>query len=119
MSGEIDPPDKRRMSPARRKRLTEERGSVCAYPGCQVTEHLELDHIIALDLGGKDADGNLQLLCAQHHKAKTRLDAKLIAKGRRIRRKADPETRKPSRLTGRGFDKTRTRKFDGSVVKRT
>lgn len=103
------------MTPARRKRLTEEGGSVCAYPGCEVKERLELDHIIALDLGGKDADSNLQLLCAEHHRKKSRLDMKLIAKGRRIRRREAGE-KKPSRLVNRGFDKTLRRKFDGTVT---
>ncbi len=83
----------RRMSPARRQRIIERDGGCCTYPGCEVTTGLELDHTIALELGGKDADDNLKCLCAEHHKQKTKLDAGLIAKAKR--RQANHEGRKP------------------------
>lgn len=99
--------DGRRMTPARRARIIA-RDKHCRYPGCEVTEGLEVDHIIALELGGKDRDHNLQCLCGPHHKRKTAVDAGLIAKAKRRKAKAEgtfPPSR--ARLKGRGFAPTR------------
>lgn len=106
---------RRAMTPARRARVISMFGHFCAYPDCQVQTGLEIDHVIALDLGGKDEDANLQPLCPAHHKAKTRLDHKLIAKMRRRQRKSDPATRRgPARkIRGAGFWGWRL--FDGSI----
>lgn len=106
------------MTPARRKRVLDAHDHVCAYPGCEETKGLEIDHIICLALGGKDEDWNLEPLCYLHHKAKTKLDVKMIARAKRLIRKADPENKKPSQIQSRGFDKTRTKKFNGTVVLR-
>jgi 5-methylcytosine-specific restriction endonuclease McrA len=84
--------DGRRMTPARRARIIA-RDGCCRYPGCEVAEGLEVDHIVALELGGRDRDDNLQALCVPHHKAKTKIDAGLIAKARR--RKAKHEGTAP------------------------
>lgn len=93
------------MTAARRARIIARDGEVCARLGCEVTTGLEVDHVVPLELTGKDEDENLQLLCGPHHKAKTRLDLKMIARARRLRKKADPATRKPSRMKSRGFPK--------------
>ena len=106
------------MTPARRKRIEGRDGLCCAFPGCTVATGLEVDHIVPLCLGGRENDGNLQLLCYEHHKAKTRLNVRMHAKAKRIIKKSDPTQRKPSRLQGRGFSKGLTKRFDGSVVRR-
>ncbi len=93
------------MTAARRARIVARDGSVCARLDCDCTIGLEVDHVIALELTGADEDHNLQLLCGPHHKAKTALDLKMIARARRLRKKADPATRKPSRMKSRGFQK--------------
>ena len=59
-----------------------------------VDEIYDLDHEIALDLGGKDEAENLRPAHQDCHRGKTKADIKLIAKGRRIRRNLDPETRR-------------------------
>lgn len=68
----------------------------------------EFDHVIPLILGGKNRESNIQLLCHECHKAKTKLDVKLKAKTARVRKKH------------LGIKKPRTirawRKFDGSIV---
>lgn len=111
--------DKRRsMTPARRRRVLERQDGKCAYPDCEVSEALEIDHIIALALGGKDSDENLEGLCRHHHAAKTRRDVKFIAKAKRLVKKADPDERKPSRLQSRRFQTNMTKRFDGTVVPR-
>lgn len=103
-SGEATP--RLSMSPARRARIIAKSGGCCAYPECPITTGLEIDHTIPLELGGREDDSNLVALCIAHHKAKTRLDIKLIAKARRIVKKAT-EPRKPSTLKGRGFEQAR------------
>jgi 5-methylcytosine-specific restriction endonuclease McrA len=77
---EIEP---RAMTPKRRERILAKHNGCCAYPECTETVGLEIDHVIALALGGKDDDANLEPLCPAHHLAKTRLDVKLIAKAKR------------------------------------
>lgn len=109
---------RRSMTPARRKRILARYDGQCARIGCCVSEGLEIDHIICLALGGKDRDDNCEPLCGPHHKVKTALDLKLIAKAKR-RGKKDRGERKVRRpIQSRGFDKTRTRKFNGEVVPR-
>lgn len=86
------------MSRARRERILSRHAGQCAYPMCEETEGLELDHIVCLSIGGRDTDDNLEPLCGPHHKAKTARDRKLIAKASRLIRKASPDTRKPPRM---------------------
>jgi 5-methylcytosine-specific restriction enzyme A len=99
--------DGRHMHAARRARVLA-RDKHCRYPGCEVTDGLEVDHIIALELGGRDRDDNLQCLCGPHHRQKTAIDAGLIAKAKRRKAKADgsfPPSK--AKLRGRGFQRTR------------
>lgn len=67
-----------------------------------------LDHVLPLELGGQTCLSNLQLLCLDCHKAKTREDIKRIRKAARLRRDSDPTTRRksPYRLRSRGFQKS-------------
>jgi len=88
---------------------------------CQIklTGAWELDHIITLWMGGAHKPENWQCLCvACHRNAKTPADATARAKVKRIEKKANPLTRKPARMQSRGFDKTKTRKFNGKVEPR-
>ena len=111
--------DKRKsMGPARRRRILERHGNVCAYPDCEVSEALEVDNMIALARGDKASDENLEGLCRHHHAQKTRRDIKLIAKAKRIVRKDNPSDLKASRLQSRGFQNNLTKRFDGTVVPR-
>lgn len=91
----------------------------CSYPECSEREGLEFDHVIPRALGGKHRLDNYQALCPSHHLAKTKLDVKLIAKAKRLERKDVGQPRKSSRLQGRGFSKTHTRHFDGTVSRRS
>ncbi len=55
------------------------------------------------------------------HKAKTKGDVKRIAKAKRQSGETGQRARREKngpRLKSRGFDRTHSRKFDGSVVKR-
>lgn len=97
--------------------LDERDGHVCQAKGCEVTEGLDIDHILPRALGGKHVLKNLQYLCKPHHKEKTARDMKLISKGTRLaKREAEPI--EPGSIQSRGFDKTKTKKFNGQVVPR-
>ena len=79
-------------------------------------EGTTVDHRISLFSGGSDDDENLRYLCAACDAPKTyEEDAPKHAKIRRLIIKEDPDQRKPSRMQSRGFDKTKSRGFDGKV----
>jgi 5-methylcytosine-specific restriction endonuclease McrA len=106
-SGEYVPPTPRKsMGPARRARILKRQDGQCAYPACEVTVGIEIDHIVCLELGGRDTDDNCEGLCVEHHKQKTARDLKLIAKARRCRLKDRGEfPAAKQKLRGRGFEK--------------
>lgn len=99
---EVVIPPRPSVSPAVRARVIAKADGHCARLDCTETKGLEVDHIICRELGGSDAEHNLEALCGPHHKAKTARDMKMIAKARRIR-EARTEPKPPSRLKGRGF----------------
>lgn len=98
----------RAITAARRARLIARDGGQCRHPGCAATHGLEVDHIVALGLGGRDSDDNLETLCAVHHRQKTRHDARLIAKARRAGAKHRGEfPPSKAKIRSRGFPPTR------------
>jgi hypothetical protein len=114
----LDGTARRAMTPARRARILEANGHVCAHEGCEVTERLEIDHATALALGGVDEDHNCIPLCREHHKEKTRRDVWAIAKAKRQRRLIEEPRPSKNPIKSRGFDRTRSRGFDGKIKKR-
>lgn len=93
----------------------ERQGGLCATWGCASAGPFHADHFIP----NKWEPGKpTQLLCKPCHKAKTKLDVKKIAKVKRIQKKARGETKKKRKITNRGFDKTKTKGFDGKVKDR-
>lgn len=108
------------MTKTRRERVLARFNGKCASPGCSVVDSLQIDHTLALELGGDDEDHNLRPLCTYHHKLKTKLDVAMIAKSRRNRKREAGETRAKRaipthvnawgakgvrKLQGRGFQK--------------
>lgn len=115
-SGEkVEATPRRSMTPARRKRILARHGDVCAYPECEIVTGLEVDHIVCLELGGRDVDDNCEGLCAHHHKIKTARDLKLIAKARRIRKRDAGIKPRKGRSLSHPFLRKR---MDGVVVPR-
>lgn len=54
----------------KRERLYMERGGVCEICGKKIgIELMSLHHVAPRSIGGRDIDGNLQLLCNGCHKA--------------------------------------------------
>ena len=87
---------RRSMTPARRRRIFEARGGVCAFCDKPIEGPYEIDHLLPLALGGADDDGgNTVPMHPECHRIKTfgrprhrdGGDAKRIAKIRRMRRK--------------------------------
>lgn len=74
----------------------------------------EWDHVFQHAMGGPDVPDNLRPLCGPCHKVKTRIDAKARGKVRRLRGETGNGPKRP--LNSRGFDKTRRRKMNGTVV---
>jgi 5-methylcytosine-specific restriction endonuclease McrA len=58
----------------------------CAGCNAHLSSRAEFvyDHLIALELGGKDDASNVRPLCLRCHAIKTPLDQKLIAKAKRL-----------------------------------
>lgn len=83
----------------------------------------EYDHILPDALGGDNSLSNCACLCKECHSVKTNGvvgDKFEIAKRRRqAKRQGKAKQRRGQRLQSRGFDKTLSRKFNGSVVART
>ena len=89
----VDATHRKAMTKTRRERVIARFDGKCASPGCSRTESLEIDHTIPLELGGADEDHNLKPLCGYHHKLKTKIDAAMIAKARRNRKREAGEKR--------------------------
>lgn len=97
-----------------------------------------IDHIQRLDALGAHELSNWQLLCSPCHTDKTRVDNREAKKGARVRgekgqraRRAKhgpqiqsrgfaqmPEGRDPKKWQSAGFDRTKTRGFDGKIRER-
>lgn len=111
-----------RLSPRERAAILERQGGLCVVWGCTESKGLQEEHSTPVALGG-DAKPD-QLMCKRHHDAKTfglRGDVSSIAKAKRIREgrtQYDKRKLKGSRIKSRGFDKTRSKKLDGTVVVR-
>ncbi|MGH9078979.1 MAG: DUF222 domain-containing protein [Acidimicrobiales bacterium] len=60
-----------RTIPASLRRALVERDPVCIVPGCEVRDHLEIDHVQPVVLGGPTSLANLVRLCHWHHYLKT------------------------------------------------
>lgn len=61
----------------------------CYLSGVEIREgdHWQVEHRLALSLGGENRESNLAPVLIEPHKIKTRADMKLKAKGARIRKK--------------------------------
>jgi Domain of unknown function (DUF222)/HNH endonuclease len=60
-----------RTIPASIRRALIERDQLCVVPGCEVRDHLEIDHVEPLGRGGPTSLSNLARLCRWHHYLKT------------------------------------------------
>jgi 5-methylcytosine-specific restriction endonuclease McrA len=72
-----------RTIPASIRRALLERDPACVVPGCEVSEALEIDHILPFSEGGRTSIDNLARLCHWHHYLKTHQRHRLERHGRR------------------------------------
>ncbi len=72
-----------RTIPASIRRALLERDPVCVVPGCEVSDGLEIDHVVPFAEGGATSIGNLARLCHWHHYLKTHQRHRLERHGRR------------------------------------
>lgn len=91
-------------------RLFLRQGGKCALSGRKIRpgDTTHADHIKALKDGGENREGNLQLVLATAHRAKTSAENTARAKEKRLRLKHAglwPKTKRP--LQSRGFPKGR------------
>ena len=110
---------RRRIPTRERVALFERAGGRCYLCGEKIDgtrERWEIEHVIALELGGTEApmDENLQPAHAACHKRKTSTDAGLIAKAKRREAKHTGAHRSRSPLRNQNWK----RKIDGTVERR-
>jgi hypothetical protein len=75
----------RRTIPARVRAALEERQPECGLEGCHVDRHLEIDHNVPLEAGGRTELANLNRLCRFHHRHKHEHDLRVAGTGTRLR----------------------------------
>lgn len=107
---------RRARTTLQRARLFEDHRGRCHICECkiQVGEKWEVEHVIPLEIGGDDSDDNLAPAHVKCHKAKTKADARDIAKCRRVAAKHKGAKTARNPLGSRKWKK----KVDGSVVPR-
>lgn len=109
---------RRSFTAAQRKTVFDRQNGLCAASGAPLTgDRWQIDHIIPLALGGTHETSNWEGLSFAAHAKKTARDIAAIAKAKRLAGEIkNGETKNPIR--SRGFDKTKTRGFDGKVRER-
>lgn len=94
----------------------------CRMTGERLIERgCEFDHVKAVEFGGTNDVENIQALTPAAHRRKTASDMAMITKANRQGLRKGQQARRAKngpQLKSRGFDRTYSKKFDGSVVKR-
>lgn len=105
--------------PARvKERILRAHGGRCALTGREFApgDVVEFDHIVALALGGENAEGNLQPVLGSAHKVKTRDDVRAKAKASRGFKKHFGLKKMPRRLVPGSKGSGMRKRLDGTVV---
>ena len=92
-------PKRKAISKAVRRQVYERDGGICYLCALPIPDgaRFDVDHEIARELGGADDISNYRPAHPECHRLKSKRDVALIAKSNRIRRNADPETRRTTR----------------------
>lgn len=101
---------RRRMTPKRRAQIFVAHDGVCHICDGKIDgtrEAWEIEHIIPLGISGDDSDGNLAPAHQHCHRAKTKADARDIAKARRVNEKHHGARKKKGGIPYRRFDGSR------------
>lgn len=98
----VEPTKRATFTPKEKAAILAKSDGHCAYPMCAVTVGLEIDHTIPIWLGGKHDISNASCLCGPHHKQKTKQDAAIRARVKRLHKREAGEKR-PTTIRSRGF----------------
>lgn len=83
-SQNLTPEVRRHLTPIDKQRILRRQGSRCNSCGERIRLHpfanCDADHIIGVCRGGKTTLENMQLLCVQHHREKSALEARCASK---------------------------------------
>lgn len=92
-------------------------GGVCRRCRSPLNKPFEVDHRVALALGGTNDRSNLEAICAEPcHREKTARDLKAIAKAKRLAGETGNRPKRP--ILSPGFNKSLKQKMDGTVIRR-
>lgn len=116
-------PKRKAISAKTRAIIFERDGGICwiCKGKIEAGQPWDADHTLSRELGGSD---DIENLAPAHrdpcHRMKSKEDVRLIAKGNRLIRSANPATRKSPKVKihSRGFSKALTKGFDGVVRKK-
>lgn len=84
----------------------------------QAGDKWETDHLIAIALGGANAENNLRTLLAAHHKLKTRSDVAEKSTNYRVRAKHLGLTTKRQKIQSAGFRKPEPQRTASRPIER-
>lgn len=120
---EIVPAKRRAMTPARKRRIHKAREGKCCdcgTPDLPVTgPGVIYHHWPPLGLLEKDLDERVYLRCLRCDQRGTPQDISDVARAKRRKAKNEgTHVRRGPKIRSPGFDKTRTRKMNGKVVRR-
>lgn len=113
---EVTATPRKSMTPKRRAEAFLASNGCCAKCAAKLTGAYEVDHRVSLWMGGADELHNLECLCVPCHANKTHgHDAPARAKTKRLIARANGTRRERKPIQSKGFDRTKTRGFDGKV----
>ena len=110
-------PKRPAIGKSRRARIFLDHDGICWLCKLKIgsEQAYDIDHQVSRELGGSDDDDNLAPAHKDCHRTKTKEDVRLIAKSNRIRRNADPETRRQTKHPIRSNRKLPSRPFPKRV----
>lgn len=100
---------RRRMTPKRRAEIFAAHDGLCHICEGKIDgarEGWEVEHVIPLEISRDDSDANLAPAHTTCHRAKTKADARDIAKARRVNQKHHGARKKKGGIPYRRFDGT-------------
>lgn len=103
---------RKKFSAKDRARIFARDGGVCGLSGKKIKagEPFEIEHRIALALGGSNEDDNLYVVLVEPHREKTKEDVRAIAKAKRLEARQNGTRRERKPIPSRPFDKPAEKK---------
>ena len=112
---------RRRISATERLRIFEAARGVCHWCRLKIDggrERWDVDHVVALELGGEDGGANLQPIHEACHRTKTAGDAGAIAKAKRQAQRSAGVKRQPRNPIPGSKASPWRRRLDGTTERR-